>query len=605
MQKCSRILITVFFFGLYSNLYAAAKTDDIRILIDVSDSMKINDPSDFRESALKMFNGLVAEGSKAGIWTIDRYVHMTVNWGTVNDVWRQVADAGASTIHSDGVYTNIESGLSRASLGWEEADADTRRSIILITDGSVNISQDVITNQVSRQNIISKNLQTLKKSGVVIHTIALSDHSDESLLKKLALDTGGSFQKAEFALDLQRVLFRTFEKATQPDTIKLTENQFSIDKNVRRMTLLVFRQKHSAPTLLYRPQGDPMSANNPGTSIWRSNPGYDLITIKNPLTGVWNIDAAADSDSRLMVETDLRLNVTGINSYMTPGQPLQINVELHNLENKVIETSLLEYVDFSIAHTGIDGTEKISRLDPDGETAGDGQYLFNIENGLEEGVHGFVISADSQIFNRSRRFNIEVQWPVVVRVDPGSDPGKYQLSIRPREASIDQSGLRPSVILQAPDGNRQDLALIQVDNDWRTEIETDQDGVYQAFIKINSSSADNEPLSYDLGGFPMTGMFRQPISQETEIESTITTDPAPSTVVVVVADSVSEKVLKVETAVAPQIAKVDKQPDWTRISIEMTVINLIFLIIAAGVWLFLRDQKDEAGLRLVQVVENV
>jgi len=604
MQKCSRILIAVLFFGLYSNLSAAVKTDDIRILIDVSESMKINDPSDFRKSALKMFNGLVAEGSKAGVWTTDRYVHMTVNWGTVNDVWRQAADAGASTIHSDGVYTNIESGLSRASLGWEEADADTRRSIILITDGLVNISKDAITNQVSRQNIISKNLQALKKSGVVIHTIALSNHSDESLLKKLALDTGGSFQKAEFALDLQRVMFRTFERATHPDTVKLTENQFSIDKNVRGMTLLVFRQKHSAPTLLYPPQSGPMSAKNPGSSIWRSNPGYDLITIKKPITGMWNIDAAADSDSRLMVETDLRLNVTGINSYMTPGQPLQINVELHNLENKVIETSLLEYVDFSIAHTGIDGTEKISRLDPDGGEAVDGQYLFNIENGLEKGAHEFVISADSQIFNRSRRFNIEVQWPVVVKVDPGSDPGKYQLSIRPRDASIDQAGLRPSVILQAPDGNRQDLALIQVDNDWRAEIETDQDGVYQAFIKINSSSADNEPLSYDLGGFPMIGMFRQPISQEAEIESTITTDPAPSTVVVV-SDSVSEKVLKAETAVAPQIEKVDKQPDWTRISIEMTVINLIFLIIAAGVWLFLRDQKDEAGLRLVQVVENV
>ncbi len=104
MQKCSRILITVLFFGLYSNLSAAAKTDDIRILIDVSESMKINDPSDFRISALKMFNGLVPEGSKAGVWTIDRYVDMTVNWGTVNDAWRQAADVGAATIHSDGVY---------------------------------------------------------------------------------------------------------------------------------------------------------------------------------------------------------------------------------------------------------------------------------------------------------------------------------------------------------------------------------------------------------------------------------------------------------------------------------------------------------------------
>ena len=214
-----------------------------------------------------------------------------------------------------------------------------------------------------------------------------------------------------------------------------------------------------------------------------------------------------------------------------------------------------------------------------------------------------AISADSKIFNRSRRFNIEVQWPVVVRIDPGSDPGKYQLSIRPREAYLNQSGLRPSIILQAPDGERQDLALIQVDNDWRAKIVTDQDGVYQAFIKIDTDSPNNEPVSYDLGGFPMIGVISQPTPQETEIELSLPTQPAPSAVVE--SDSISDTILKVETTVAPEIAKVEKQLDWTKISIELAVINLVFIIIAAGVWLFLRDEKDEAGLTLIEAAENV
>jgi len=287
-----------------------------------------------------------------------------------------------------------------------------------------------------------------------------------------------------------------------------------------------------------------------------------------------------------------------------PGEPLKINVELHNLDDKVIENSLLQFVDFNIAHTGIDGLEKISKLEPASVKADQGQYSYSMVNGLEEGTHGFIISADSQIFNRSKRFNIEVQWPVVVRIDPGSDPGKYQLSIRPREAYLNQSGLRPSVILQAPDGNRQDLALIQVDNDWRAEIETSQEGVYQAFVKIDSGSPENEPVSYDLGGFPIIGVFRQhPPPLTTEIELSLATEPVPGTVVE--SDSMSEKVLKVETVVVPKIARLDKQPDWTRISIELAVINLVFIIIAAGIWLFLREEKDETGLRLVQVAENV
>ena len=603
MQKCSRILITVIFFGLYSNLSAAAKTGDIRILIDVSDSMKINDPSGYRMSALKMFNGLVSEGSKAGVWSIDPYAHMPINWGTVNDEWRQAADVGASAIRSDGVYTDIESGLSRASLGWEEADANTRRSIILVTDGPVNISSDAAINEDSRRNIISKNLQALKQSGVIIHTIALTNNTDELLLKNLALETGGSFQKAEIAQNLNRVFFRTFERAAQPDTIKLTENLFSIDKTIREITLLIFRQKHSAPTLLYPPGSSPMSSKKPGNSVWRSDPGYDLITIKSPITGVWSIDADADPDNRLMVESDLKLNVTGFIPYMMPGQPIKINVELQNVDNKIIENSLLQFVDLNIAHTGNDGPEKISKLEPAGAESDRGQYSYYMENGFEQGTHEFIISTDSQIFNRSRRFTIEVQWPVVVRVDSGNEPGRYQLSIRPRKAYLNQSGLRPSIVLQAPDGNRQDLALIQVDNDWRAEIETDQEGVYQAFVKVDSGSPDNEPVSYDLGGFPIIGVIRQPSIPETPIELSLPTGPALSAVVE--SGSMPEAVLNVEKSVAPKIAEVDMQPDWTRISIELAVINLVFIIIAAGVWLFLRDEKGEAGLMLIEAAENV
>ena len=223
MQKYSRILVTVLLVGLVSNVIAAPKTDDIRILIDVSGSMKINDPLDHRISALVLFNGLISDGSKAGVWTIDRYVDMIVKLGTVNDEWREAADTGASTIHSNGIFTNIESGLFRASLGWEIPDPDTRRSIILLTDGQVDISSDAATNEISRQNILAKSIPALKQSGVVIHTIALSGNSDEVLLKQLALETGGSYQKAEFAQDLHRIFFRTFERATQPDTIKLTE----------------------------------------------------------------------------------------------------------------------------------------------------------------------------------------------------------------------------------------------------------------------------------------------------------------------------------------------------------------------------------------------
>ena len=99
MFKGICILIIAFLLGLNSNAIAASKIDDIRILIDVSGSMKKTDPSNLRVFALKLLNGLIPSGSRAGVWTFGRYVDMSVKWGKVNDEWRKAADTGASKIH--------------------------------------------------------------------------------------------------------------------------------------------------------------------------------------------------------------------------------------------------------------------------------------------------------------------------------------------------------------------------------------------------------------------------------------------------------------------------------------------------------------------------
>ena len=192
-----------------------------------------------------------------------------MKWGTVNDSWRRAADIGATKIHSNALFTNIERGLARATRGWEKPDPDTRRSVILLTDGQVDISKDAAKNEESRRNVLTKSIQALKKSGAIVHAVALSRFSDEVLLKQLSLDTGGTFEVAETAEDLQRIFFRTFERATQPDTVKLTGNQFAIDKSIKEMTLLLFRQKHSAATVLYTPDGKTISSKKPGRSVWR------------------------------------------------------------------------------------------------------------------------------------------------------------------------------------------------------------------------------------------------------------------------------------------------------------------------------------------------
>ena len=100
---------------------------DVRILIDVSGSMKKNDPNNLRSPALEMVVGLLPDGGKAGVWTFAKYVNMLVPHNEVTEQWRKQANGATSAIHTKGLFTNIEQVLDKATSNQKKADP-TKRS---------------------------------------------------------------------------------------------------------------------------------------------------------------------------------------------------------------------------------------------------------------------------------------------------------------------------------------------------------------------------------------------------------------------------------------------------------------------------------------------
>lgn len=69
-------LLTLFLLLFSLNVPAKQKSGaDIRVLIDVSGSMRQNDPQNLRRPALRMLVGLVQPGTHAGVWTFGRCSH--------------------------------------------------------------------------------------------------------------------------------------------------------------------------------------------------------------------------------------------------------------------------------------------------------------------------------------------------------------------------------------------------------------------------------------------------------------------------------------------------------------------------------------------------
>ncbi len=575
---------------LCSNAFAVAQNDDIRILIDVSGSMKLNDPNNLRKPALRMLNGLIPSGAKAGVWTFGRFVNRQVKPSTVNKAWRKKADAGAAQIHSNGLFTNIESALTKATVGWNKKDKKWRRNIILLTDGQVDISKDPAKNKISRQNIIDKNLKRLKALGVKVHVVALSRSTDETLLKRIALETEGSFEIAETDKDLQRIFFKMFERATQPDTVPLIGNNFVVDKSIKEMTLLIFKDaKSKKNTQLFDPTGRVINKHKKYRDVsWRSEQGYDLVTITKPKSGKWQLDAKQDGDNRVMVVTDLKLIVKAPPPYMLPNQPLSLIAELQNKGKIIRKNSFLRFVKFNIEHIDDEGISRKSKLPMSKHRSEKGQYPFLINEDLQEGEHVIVVSADSNTFKRTKRFTVEVQWPIKVDIIPKpKSPGYYSLIVTPREEYIDVDTLDLKIILEKPSGEKESVVMLKSGGTLVSTLNaTSSNHVHVLRVSMQAMSVTETKLSYDLGEFPFIGVEK--------IEEIIEPVKTP--------DMVKNEVEEDDTEIKdePEIISeaVDEETDWMMVGIITVLVNVVVIGVGVGVFMYIRKKKmpDELSL---------
>lgn len=444
MSRTSRALLIATSLLLAAGTAASAPSQpDVRVLIDVSGSMKDNDPANLRVPALHLLVGLLPAHARAGIWTFAQSAERQIAAGSVDDTWKQRAGAAADAIHSRGQLTDIETALRAATEGWETEDTNSRRSLILLTDGMVDTGSDTASRD-SRSRILEQRVAALERSGAAVHAIALSAHADHELLEHLAIATGGWYERADDAGQLERLFLRMFEKATQPDTVPISGNRFSVDNSIDEMTVLVFREEEAPPMRLLTPDGSALVSDDAGdeTVHWRAGSGYDMVTVQAPATGDWHIEGEVDPDNRVMVVTDLRLEVAALPSHVVPGTDLLVEASLSEGGKPMQHADFLRLVGMSTVQRTVNGDELDLIMMDDGEAGdielGDGTFSVTIAGGEHEGVMHVDVIADSGTFIREQRQSVNVLWPATAHLEAGDNPA---LLVTPHAALLEQDSL--------------------------------------------------------------------------------------------------------------------------------------------------------------------
>ncbi len=493
------------------DLYAAPAKTDMRVVIDISGSMKKTDPGNLRIPAVKLMLNLAKEGDRFGVWTFGQYVNMLVPHKDVTPEWRKEALKQTELINSVALYTNIGLALEKASLNQTESDPDWEKTIVLLSDGKVDISKSRAKSEKEKQRILTQVVPSLRRAGFKIHSVALSENADLDFLRTLGVDTGGSFSIARDANELLEIFVEASDKANAPEQVPLEGNEFDIDKTVNEFTALIFRKLGSPVTKLIDPRGKKYSYKRPGKSInWFNDKRYDLITVQAPRSGKWKLESDTGKGNRVTVVSNLNLIVKGLPDNVIEGERVTMRMYLSEQGRALTSPDFLKLMDITFSqHTSAgDVFEGALSKNKKGEPIlpKDGVYSAKLGRTLTDGKHEFNILVDGKTFRRKRTHQMTVHTDVldVDITSTGSEvETEHFLTITPKVALIDTKKLEILAQIQAPSGEKQVSTAEPIGGEvWQLGVPAFGGlGKYKVLVKVNGTSVNGKPFELVQGPY--------------------------------------------------------------------------------------------------------
>ncbi len=520
----------------FSPTFCLAKDDPIysvRILIDVSGSMKKNDPHNLRAPAMRMLVNLLPKGSNAGVWTFAKYSNQLVGYSKVTPWWQKHAIKKSHSIGSPGQFTDIATVLLKSRSGWETSSDKEKRSILLLTDGVVDVSKNPEDSEKSRNEIINNIIPQLRKSKINVHTIALSKNADIELMKKISLETDGVFKMADSADQLQRIFLHLFEKSVKRDTLPLKGNKFTVDSSVNELTLLVFKNSQSETTKIIAPDKTEFTKKvKPKKTSWHSESGYDLITIRKPIKGEWKIIADVDPDNRVMIVTDLKLRTTELPNNIINGESFDFFVNLAENGQTIDRSEFHNFLSVNVTQSFPSKNTQEWIVEDHGlavdKKAKDGIYSLRFSKTLrEEGTHEITTFIDGRTFQRQLKQQMVVHnIPLSIESKEylNEDSPGYKVFCRITQNWINTDSVKIIAEVIQPDGLSEIMSLEKIDDAWVLDIkEIQYDRKYS--IKIQMKGLTNTEREINVRNPIIDLIYKSPTPKKKEQEPE--TKPAP------------------------------------------------------------------------------
>lgn len=513
-QKVNLLALALLTLGLLVSSLSQAQTTtspDVRLIIDISGSMKRTDPNNLRIPATNLLIDLLPENSQAGIWTFGAYVNLLVPHNRVTTNWRANARRQANKINSVALFTDIENAIERASWDIKTTNKEVDKHLILISDGLVDISEAGTAqareaeNLKSRDFLLRQKAAELAKAGYQVHTLALSDEADLDLMATLSQRTGGLHAIAYKNTDLMPLLLQIINRLAPSDEVAIENNKFLIDTSIDEFTLLAFHADNAQASLV-SPTGAIYTANNTqANQRWHTTGSYTLVTVKQPKAGSWELQTPEHPDNRVTVVSDVRLEADKLAPTLFRGYPVELEAWLSENHEPITRKEFLQLLTVTASLTK-NGQRLLNRpLELDSNTA---KFQLNI-NQLDQplGEYSFKLELDGQTFNRQLSQSINLQDIVAANLQLPEDGSKPRIILRAQHPELSPTAV--NFLITTPASSL--VAEYRGDGEWRVDLSRlnpTQEHAIDLLVKVNQGA---DQFSINLPSLTLPAL-QQPIA---------------------------------------------------------------------------------------------
>jgi uncharacterized protein (TIGR03503 family) len=119
------------------------------------------------------------------------------------------------------------------------------------------------------------------------------------------------------------------------------DNRFRIDAQLEEVTLLFYRRSGTQPVILVQPNGAKLKINDleKDKVQWFDDRTFDMIKIKSPMIGPWQVIGEVLPESKIMVISEINLAVEPLPEIILQGETLKMEGRIFNGEMAINDPS--------------------------------------------------------------------------------------------------------------------------------------------------------------------------------------------------------------------------------------------------------------------------